>query len=166
MKEVWDIYTKDREKTGREHVRGKPLSPGDYHVVVEVWTISNDGRILLTRRHPDKQYPLLWECTGGSAVKNETSEQGAQRELEEEIGLALNLETCSLVESCTSEDTIYDMWVHYTDVELEKLKLQDDEVIDAKLVTPAEFDTMYRNNEIIPKLKYFYAWIETGKITL
>ena len=61
---------------------------GEYHIVVEVWTVNNDGEILLTLRHPDKkEYPNFLENTGGSTVAGETSREGAVRELFEETGI-------------------------------------------------------------------------------
>ena len=35
--ELWDIYDKDRNFTGRTHRRGDPLPSGDYHLTVHVW---------------------------------------------------------------------------------------------------------------------------------
>lgn len=33
--EKWDLYTKYREKTGREHIRGEKIPEGFYHLVAE-----------------------------------------------------------------------------------------------------------------------------------
>ena len=90
MPEYWDIYDKDRRKTGRFQERGKPpASPEDYHLVVEIWTVNRQGQILLTLRDPQKDaYPGLWEVTGGSALAGETSRRAACRELREETAPA------------------------------------------------------------------------------
>ena len=38
----------------------------DSHLSVSVWIVNQQGQYLLSQRHPKKQYPLYWECTGGS----------------------------------------------------------------------------------------------------
>ena len=35
--EKWDLYTKHREKTGKEHIRGEKIPEGFYHLAVHVW---------------------------------------------------------------------------------------------------------------------------------
>ncbi|MGE7927870.1 NUDIX hydrolase [Lysinibacillus xylanilyticus] len=87
--EIWDVYDKNKNKTNKRHVRGEKLAGGDYHVVVHVWIKNNKGEILLTKRHPDKTYPNLWECPGGSILAGESSLDGAIREVKEEIGINL-----------------------------------------------------------------------------
>lgn len=61
--ELWDLYKKDRKKTDLLHTRGNKIPDNYYHIVVEIWTIINNKEILLTQRHPDKPFGLLWECT-------------------------------------------------------------------------------------------------------
>ena len=34
--EMWDCYTWDRQKLGRQHRRGEPMAEGEYHLVVEI----------------------------------------------------------------------------------------------------------------------------------
>ena len=75
--ELWDVYDENRKMTGKTHERGVPLGPGEYHIIADVWTVNQRSEILLTRRHPDKPYGLLWECTGGSVLTGENSVEGA-----------------------------------------------------------------------------------------
>ena len=87
--EFWDLYNDKREKTGRIHERGKALPEGYYHLCVSVWLVNRKGEFLLSQRHPDKEYPLCWECTGGSVLAGESSLDGALREVKEELGITL-----------------------------------------------------------------------------
>ncbi len=41
--ELWDVFTADREKTGRTAVRGEGLGAGEYHVVVHIWLVNDGG---------------------------------------------------------------------------------------------------------------------------
>jgi len=65
------------------------------HVVPNAWVevasavIIRDGRILLTQRRPDKDFPLTWECPGGKIESGESVRDALQRELTEEIGVTL-----------------------------------------------------------------------------
>ena len=75
MPEIWDVYDENRVKKPYTHVRGVPLDKGDWHLVVETWVVTQDNRVLLTLRDPNKHYGNLWECTGGSALSGEEQEQ-------------------------------------------------------------------------------------------
>ena len=88
--ELWDVYDARRQKTGRLHRRGDPLAEGEYHLAVQAWLRREDGLFLLTRRDPSKGFPLLWECTGGSAAAGEDSRTAILREILEETGLAFS----------------------------------------------------------------------------
>ena len=82
--EKWDLYTKYREKTGEEMIRGERMPEGCYHLTVDVWIRNSRGQYLISQRAANRpSYPLLWECVGGSAVKGESSLEGALREVKE-----------------------------------------------------------------------------------
>ena len=86
MAELWMLYDGDKHPTGKTMVRGDPMPEGYWHIIVSIWTLTADGRLLLTQRHPNKKLPLLWEGTAGSVVAGETSLEWALRELREELG--------------------------------------------------------------------------------
>ena len=78
--EKWDLYTRNRELTGREQIRGEAIPEGFYHLVVHVWLKNKQGQYLISKRSADRPtYPLFWECTGGSVLLGETSLHGAAR---------------------------------------------------------------------------------------
>ena len=60
-----------------------------WHLVAEIYSVTRDGRMLVTKRHPDKSWGGQWEITGGGVRKGETPLEGARRELREETGLAV-----------------------------------------------------------------------------
>ena len=130
--ELWDVYDENRKLTGKTHERGVPLGPGEYHIIADVWTVNQRSEILLTRRHPDKPYGLLWECTGGSVLTGENSVEGALRELSEEV----------------------DTYITRQNVNLEDLKLQAEEVVDAKFVVFDELMEMWRQGIVVPKSRF------------
>lgn len=61
--ELWDLYDRNRIPLGKNHVRGEKMKFGEYHLVVDVVSVNQDNKILITKRHPEKNYGGLWETT-------------------------------------------------------------------------------------------------------
>lgn len=167
MPEYWDIYDKDRRKTGRFQERGKPpASPEDYHLVVEIWLRNSKGEVLLTKRHPEKHYGGLWECTGGSVLAGEESLAAAMREVKEEIGVDLThgnpgvlLASLSIRREVPGQYSAhYDVYLFERDIPLEALTLQPEEVADAKWVTEEALRQMEEAGELAPFKAQLFAF--------
>ena len=149
--ELWDLYDEKRKPLGLTHVRGVPLDGGTYHLIVDIWTITPDGKILLTQRHPDKTYGLKWECTGGSVLAGESSLEGVLRELEEEVGIKAKPEEVMLMDTVRLVDRFVDTYINWRPVKLSELKLQDTEVVDARLVTYEELCREWEAGKVMPR---------------
>ena len=59
--ELWDAYTAAGEKLGFDLIRGEEIPPAAYHLVAEIYTVTEKGELLLTQRHPAKTWPMKWE---------------------------------------------------------------------------------------------------------
>ena len=86
MAEYWDVYDKNRKRTGKLHKRGIRMQPGEYNIVCEAWIVSGN-RLLVTQRCKYKNFGGLWECTGGAVKAGESSIDCIKREIKEEIGI-------------------------------------------------------------------------------
>lgn len=150
MAEFWDLYDANRNKLGRLHERGLSLNAGEYHLVVSIWVINSTNQILLTQRHPDKQWGNYWEVTGGSVIAGEDSHSGAKRELLEETGIGINDKQIAFLGTMTNKDWLTDTYLVNVDVPISQLKLQTDEVIDVKWVDVSEFEDMCCKKTIVP----------------
>ncbi|MDQ0430150.1 8-oxo-dGTP pyrophosphatase MutT (NUDIX family) [Planomicrobium stackebrandtii] len=152
--EIWDLFDDERKLLGKQHMRGQAMTPGEYHIVVEIFTFNRDGKLLVTQRDGAKTYPLLWECTGGSVTARETSLVGAVRELEEETGLVADPKDLQLIGSLKKDVYFLDsyMWKSPKQLELTDLNLQDGEVCGAKFVTLAEWEEMNSDQLVVPKV--------------
>lgn len=69
--------------------------------VVAVALVDADGRVLLQQRPSGKQHGGLWEFPGGKVEAGEAPASAAVRELAEELGVALQVD--SLVPVCFAE---------------------------------------------------------------
>ncbi len=139
MAELWDIYSAERIPLHRTAERGKPLNDGEYHVIVQIITVRpSDGRILITKRHPNKRFGNMWEFTGGSVQAGETSSRGAVRELAEETGILVGEHDLTYLRTHVGPHQFYDEYLVMTEIGREQLCLQKEEVCDARFVTPEE----------------------------
>lgn len=138
MVEIWDLFDENRRPTGETMTRGGKAPEGRYYQATHVWIRDDQGRFLISQRHPNKPtYPLYWEATGGAVIAGEDPLTGAMREVEEELGLALPAARFVLLKSERREaqSDFLDTWLVHWNGEISELKLQESEVIDAKWVT-------------------------------
>lgn len=143
-----DVYDENRCLTGRVHRRGTPWRKGEYGLVVCVWVYDGKGKLLMTRRAPEKSFAGTWENSGGAAKAGETSRKAIARELWEETGIRASQEEFELLESVRDKNVFYDHYCLRRDTPLERLKLLPGETDDAKWVTFAEVHEMIRRGEI------------------
>ena len=110
----------------------------------------------MSRRHPLKSYPLLWECTGGSVLAGEDSLTGAMREVREELGVVLDQEKGGLFKAERQDNyqVFYNVYLFQLD-ENTPLHLQEDEVVDARWMSPEEIRQLAKAGELMPMLKYY-----------
>ena len=87
--ERWDIYDKNKVRTGRTMERNHfNLADDEYHLTVLGVIRRPDGRFLITKRVMTKAWaPGWWEVSGGAAQAGEESREAVLREVKEETGL-------------------------------------------------------------------------------
>ena len=84
--ERWDIYDKNKERTGRTMARNDwCLADDEYHLTVLGVVARPDGRFLITKRVMTKHWaPGWWEVSGGAVLAGEDSKDAVIREVREE----------------------------------------------------------------------------------
>ncbi len=155
--ELWDLYDKDKNLTGKTHERGTWIEDGYYHLVVHVWLKNSEGKYLISRRDKTrKAYPLMLECPGGSVLAGETSLEGAIRETMEEVGIDLtNIEGKIIyTEKRESFHDYFDAWLFNYDGEADLNKATTNEVCEVLWMTKEEIADSLERNEFVPTLKY------------
>ena len=143
-----DVYDAHRRLTGRVHRRGTPWRKGEYGLVVCVWVYDGRGKILLTRRAPQKTFAGTWENSGGAAKAGEDSRTAICRELFEETGIRAGAEEFELLNTTRDKNTYYDHYCLRKSVPLEDIVLLPGETDCAKWAAFEEIHTMIRQGEI------------------
>lgn len=147
--EKWDVLDEYGHRTGRTVMRGQGrLKPGEYHLVVHIWIISDNGKFLLQRRAENKKLmPGEWAATGGAAVAGENSQSAARRELFEELGITADDNNFIKLCRFKRRNSLLDVWVITFNSDSTELKLQKSEVAEVKWVSASELLNMIENGE-------------------
>lgn len=159
--EKWDLYTREREKTGLTHIRGEEIPEGCFHLVVHVWLKNSRGEYLISRRSADRPtFPLMWETTGGSVLMGEDSLSGALREVREELGIDLPPERGRLMFSRVRDwvdgvrfGDIVDVWEFPYEGQAQ-LDRAEGEACDARWAGLEEIAEMLQSGGMVGTLSY------------
>ena len=169
--ERWDLYDRHGNALGRTIERGKRLRSGEHHLVVHIWIINSMNRILIQRRSPElRLMPGIWAATGGSAIAGETSLTAVQRELREELGVYLQPDDFELLGRITRRNSLCDIWFARKDVAVPNMRLQEEEVADARWVTLEQLKAMIEKGEFhhygVPYFRFVFEELEKRMATL
>ncbi len=150
--ELWDLYDVNRNKTDKTMIRGEAFSGGNYHLVVHICIFNSSGEMLIQQRQPFKEgWPNLWDITvGGSAVSGDNSQTAASRELFEELGIEMDLTGIRPHLTMNFDKGFDDYYLLEKDINLQDLKLQYEEVQNAKWASKEEILAMIEQGDFIP----------------
>ena len=163
--ELWDLYTPDRQPSGKTIIQGEELPEGLLHLVVHVWIQNSKGDFLMSQRSASRYaFPLLWETVGGSVVAGEDSLTGALREVKEETGIDLLPENGRILFSESPRffngypsDNILDVWLFSYDGPLALENATTGEVAQCKWMTPQKIKALDASGKLVPTLQYFFT---------
>ena len=148
--ELWDILDENGSKTGRTIVRGCPLKEGEYHQVVHIWIVNDAGELLIQKRADNiPLWPGKWAATGGSAIAGEDSFASAVREVKEELGIQIHRHEMEFIERIKRGDTLTDLWLVRKNVEAEEIRVQVEEVSEAKWVSRERLLAMVKTGDFV-----------------
>ena len=155
--EYFDVLDENRNSLGYQKYRGEIMNDNEYWFGSEIWIINNN-KLLITQRALNKTHPNKWEVPGGCSKSGETSTDTVIRETKEEIGI--NINNYKLINTVLYKNQFVDMYLSTMPVDLNKTKLQEDEVSDIKFVTKDEFLEMNKKGQIVESVFNRYKTIE------
>ena len=138
--ELVDIYNDKHEKLNYTKGR-KELEEGEFRLSCFVWIINDKDEILIQQRLATaKKCPNMWETASGGAEAGDDAICGAIREVEEELGLKVKKKDLKYIGSFARINDFVEVFLLKSNVKINKLKLQEDEVQAAKWVSISEFE--------------------------
>ncbi|MDO4179366.1 MAG: NUDIX hydrolase [Phascolarctobacterium sp.] len=148
--ELWDIYDKNKQLTGRTMVRNDwKLKDDEYHLTVLGIIRNKEGKYLITQRVMTKSWAAgWWEVSGGGVQAGESSRKAVNREVLEETGLDVSaLEPiCMLTyvrENPGEGDNYFvDYYLFELDFSESDIKLQVEEAMGFKLAALSEIQEL------------------------
>lgn len=166
-----EVIDESDEKTGepiRKILKSVAHKNGIWHGSINIVIVNNDGtETLLQRRSPKKGfYPDTWDiAVGGHISAGEVPTLAAQRELQEELGLdSKGMQKVTTVKESLENNGIISnefvtVFLLHRDIDILDIKLQEEEVSEAKWCTLAELKQLIAEKRIIPHV-YFEELIE------
>ena len=120
--EYIDVYTAQRQLTGRTQERGKTLNEGEYRIVVHAALFNKSGKLLIQQRQPFKKgWSGRWDLKGEPPCLSITFDHGFD-----------------------------DIYLLRGEVELERLQLQYEEVAQVKWADLEEIRQMLAEGTFVP----------------
>lgn len=157
MDELVDILDEQGNYIGKTAMKSEAHQLGLFHPTIHVWCYSKQGNVLLQQRGSKKStYPLRWDVSvAGHIGAGESPEEGAFREIQEEIGVTIDISKMEkigvfLMEKKHSE-LIWDREFNHTFLYcLEantRLTPQESEVQALEWMTLEEFEKRSQSND-------------------
>lgn len=146
--EHWDLFDRNGAPLGRTIRRGERLHAGEYHKVVHIWVVNSVDRVLIQRRSKHRKLmPNIWAVTSGSVIAGEESPDAARRELSEELGVQLPGTEFEFLGRLVRRNSLCDVWLVRRDIAVPDMRLQREEVSQARWVTVAQLAEMLRRRQ-------------------
>ena len=149
--EYLDLYDINRTKTGETMARGTKMPKDRYRLVVRVIVFNSEGKMLIQQRAAERNsYPSMWDFSvGGSVEAGETSSQGAERELLEELGIKFKLSGTLPSFSVNFEQGFDDFYIINYEINPNDIVFQKEEVQAVKWASKDEIKQMIKRGEFI-----------------
>ena len=167
MDEIIDVLDENTgEKTGETISKNEAHRTGIWHGSIHVLIVNTDRtKTLLQKRCAAKKlYPNTWDiAVGGHISAGEDDLTSAKRELEEELGLnpeELTIEKVDRVKEMLDNNGVISneyvsIFIVYSDVDIKDIKLQVEEVSEAKWCTKEELNEFIKEKTIIPHVREY-----------
>lgn len=143
--EIRDLYDANKNITGKTFKKGEQVPQGYYYLIVAIFIENSKGEFLIQKRVPRKGGK--WATTAGHPKAGETSLIGLFEETKEELGIDITNDSPTLFETWNINDQFFDIYYMKKDINLEDIKIQEEEVDGVRYATIAEIKQMHEKGE-------------------
>ena len=155
MKEKRDLYDKNGNVTKYTYFKGDKIPENYYPMVVMIAIRNSDGKFLMQKRSKEKGGD--WGVTGGHPKSGETCIMWIITEVEEELGINISKEKIVEFNSGFDGKECYKMYYIEKDLELSKIKIQENELTEVKWFSIEELENMVSKQELnLNQISFFY----------
>lgn len=151
--ELWDVYDKDRNFTGKVIPKGTALEENEYRLTIKLAIFNDKEEMLIQKRQSTKvKYPNLWDFSvAGNAIHGEISEETVERELLEELGLEYDFSKERPMITIHKKHGFTDFYVlNLENIDINSLKIQHEEVQSITWATKEEICQLIDEDKFIP----------------
>ena len=172
MDEYIELLDENGMPTGASCLKSVAHKYGYFHATVHIWFYTKNSEILIQKRQASKDtFPNLWDVSvAGHIPFGETPEQGAIREISEEIGLSISKKELIYFgthsekhkhNSNKIDHELHHIFFSLLTEPLQNLTIQEEEVAAIKLVSLDELKTMIYNtpHNFVPHSKDYFTTI-------
>lgn len=155
--ELLDVLDEKGIPTGRSLPISEIYDNGYWHRSVHIWIINSKNELLVQKRNPEKKtFPNMWAISVAGHVRmRETSIEAAKRELLEEVNCQVNDEDLELLFTIKRNQpykngelrVIDDVYLVHLDLDVDKTKLQVEELTDIKYIYYEYLETILLQND-------------------
>lgn len=165
--ELIDVLDENGIKTGEVLSRNEVHKRGLWHRIIVVAIIDGQNRILMQQRSANKdKNPNMWDISvTGHISTGQDSLNAAYREINEEVsidlGYKVDIKDFRYMFSYRKEQKVnenhfdrqyYDFFIlRKTKIDLTKIKFQESEVQQLKLISIPELQAMIENNQVVER---------------
>ena len=159
--EYVDLVDENRVPLDRTTERFSRLHRGEYRSVVHICVFNSAGELLIQKRVEDKKlWPGRWDVSAAGGVSaGESPRQAAEREFSEELGVPLDLTGRRPALTVNFDRGFDDYYIVNRDIDLADLRLQAEEVSEARWATVEEAEAMIDRGEFINYPKSFLRFL-------
>ena len=140
-----DLYDENKILTGETIYKGQEVPKGRYYITVVVFIQNDKNEFLIQKRVAKKDGK--WATTGGHPVSGETSKQGIITEIKEELGINVIENNIILFKTLKTEDDFVDIYYLKENINIDKIKIQEDELEDVKWACKEEIEKLIENGQ-------------------
>lgn len=164
--ELWDIFDKNGNLTGKTMKKGSLIGEDEYHLGMEAWIVNKEGCILIQQRSKQCEIlPDIWGHTTGRILAGENSMAGCIREIKEELGMTVSAEEIHFIRRIIREDIYHIIWDIYlveTDIALSEIIIDEREVALVRWVTAEELKELILSGDFFeyPEIHEILSYVE------